>query len=278
MQVTLSRPNLDSIQREAARARRFMERSESARREALGYHDARFFSKLAYQEALVAQVGLLEGVPARQTRAALAEAGQDFATALELGYLTDVVEISNWFYRALAIGETSAAHFFAAVPASAFEFGPPFARLQFLWGSALFRGEEGRAIKYLEVLYGLCFEEISEAKNEEEQWKLDLAQSGYTLMNAISHRDVGAFTLGLNRRAELWRMIPPEGIRYERYQPFDLIALGYCRLACLCGIPIPSAAPSSIPIVLLDAMDSVPEAQNGPEGDEDGTHTMIANK
>ena len=175
----------------------------------------------------------------------------DFVTALELGYPTESVEINNWFYRSLVVNEHSLAHFLSALPDAVWPHGPPLPRTQARWGFAVFRGQEDRARAILEYLYGLCFEAGEPPTDEIDQQKLELHKNLYSLMEAISKKDSASATTSLHKRMELRPIVPPEGTRYESFQPLDLIGLGLCRLARLRGMTV-KIDHSSLPLALLD--------------------------
>jgi len=218
---------LKAIGHEAGRAARFVSHCELAHDDAVRCGDAKFFARLAYQKAFLGQVSFIDGLPAVRAADLLWQALRDFLTALDFGYLTDADEVNNWFYRALLLNDFSAAHFLAALPVKWWWAGRVFARYQVSFGFSLLRGEEQRAAKVLEFLYGWCFESGSEPA---ESIGAKQQQNAYRLMEAIYRKEPCHIHSCLSERAELRSVIPPEGQRYELLQPLDLVALGLVRL------------------------------------------------
>jgi len=226
----LAKSELAAIEREASRADRFVRLCEQAQKEALRYRDAKFFTKLAYQRAFLSQVRYIEGINTSQAVDLLRQAVQDFVTGVELGYLSEALEINNWFYRSLVVCDLSLAHFLAALPDRVWPYGEDFPRFQAFWGFFQLRGEKEKARQMLEVLYGLCFEVDDEpAIDEEERRERQLQENSYHLMQAIFKRESSAANTRLHERARLRPIIPAEGTRHELFQPLDLLGLGLCR-------------------------------------------------
>jgi hypothetical protein len=239
------------IEREASRADRFVRQCELARKYALGYKDAKFFAKLAYQSAFLSQVRYIQGTLSDQVIDSLRLAVQDFIIGFELGYPTEAIEVNNWFYRSLVVNDLSSSHFLAALPDELWPYGDEFPRFQARWGFAQFRGQKEQALQTLQFLDGLCFESDDElVTNEEEQLMRQLQINSYHLMKAVSEKDSSALIAYLQERARLRPIIPAEGTRYEPFQPLDLIGLGLCRLAIKSGITI-NIEVSSLPMDLL---------------------------
>src|SRR5262249_52574261 len=234
---------IEAIEREAMRAERFVRHGEQAREHALAYGDGKFFATLAYQSAFLSQVRCLQTGFTDQAVLSLRCALKDFLFALELGYSTEAVEITNWFYRSLVVNDQDAAHFLASLPTRVWPYGDDFARKQAAWGFALLRGERDRASDILEFLYGLCFE-TQEPPIEGRLPARQIQENSYKLMLAISEENSSSTTACLRERIKLRPMVPLEGTRYELFQPLDLIGLGYCRLARMCGITVNVEDPS----------------------------------
>ena len=247
----INQSELAAIEREEVRADHFVLQCELARKQALVYRDAKFFAKLAYQRAFLSQVWYIQGVSVSQVIDSLWQAVRDFATHLELGCPTEAMEVNNWFYRSLVVNDASLSHFLAALPDDIWPYGDEFPRFQAYWGFAQLRGQKERASKLLEVLFGLCFETDDEPeKTEKEQQKRQLQENLYHVMHAISTEDVYSAAMYLRERAQLRPIIPPEGTRYELFQPLDLLGLGLCGIAKLNGMDININEPS-LPMVLL---------------------------
>ncbi len=253
--ASLHDPNWEAFDREAVRADRFLSHAEPARKQALWYGDAKFFAKVAYQKAFLTQVRYLRGIQPEEAVFSLRQAVCAFATALELGYPTEAVEINNWFYRSLVVNDNSLAQFLVALPGEIWPYGDAFPRWVACWGFALFRGQNQRASQILELLYGLCFEADGPPKDGEEQQARQLQENSYYLMEAILKQDSSSATTFLHKRIELRPIVPPEGTRYELFHPLDLIGLGFCRLARMRGMTVKIAHPS-LPLALLDAATS----------------------
>jgi hypothetical protein len=200
----------------------------------------------AYEAAFLSQVRYIQNFDAKQAISLLAQAVRDFASALELGYPTEAIEVNNWFYRSLVVNDDSLAHFFAALPKHVWPYGDAFPRFQAFFGFALFRGQDEQVSEILDFLHGLCAEVDQLAAESEEQQK-----NCYYLMKAVFEQDSFAATSCLQKRTELRPIVPPEGTRYERFQPVDLIGLGICRLARLRGMTVNIDHPS-LPLALLD--------------------------
>lgn len=240
------------IEREASRADRFVRRCELARKYALGYRDANFFAKLAYQRAFLSQVRYIQGTLSNQVIDSLRQALQDFIIGFELGYPSEAIEVNNWFYRSLVVNDLSLSHFLAALPDELWPYGDAFPRFQAHWGFAQLRGQKEQASQVLELLYGLCFESADElVPNEKEQQMRQLQENSYHLMRAIFVKDSSSLITYLHERAQLRPIIPVEGTRYELFQPLDLLGLGLCRLADLGGMAINIKEPL-LPMALLE--------------------------
>jgi hypothetical protein len=239
------------IEREALRADRFVHQCESARKYALGYKDANFFVKLAYQRAFLSQVRYIQGTLSDQVIDSLRQAVQDFIIGFELGYPAEAMEINNWFYRSLVVNDLSSSHFLAALPDELWPYGDEFPRFQARWGFAQLLGQKEQASQMLQSLDSLCLEYDDElATNEDEQRMRKLHVNSYHSMQAVFEKDSSSLIAYLQERAELRPIIPAEGTRYELFQPLDLIGLGLCRLAIIGGISCDIEVPS-LPMALL---------------------------
>jgi hypothetical protein len=242
---------LTMIEREALRADRFVGKCELVRGYALEYKDANFFAKLAYQRAFLSQVRCIQSALPNQIIDSLKQAVQDFVTGFELGYPTEAIEVSNWFYRSLVVNDLSLSHFLAALPDELWPYGDAFSRFQAHWGFAQLRGQREQASHALERLYGVCFESDEEMISDENGRRMrQLLKNSYHLMHAIFMKDSDSVITALHERTRLRSIIPAEGTRYELFQPLDLLGLGLCRLAILSGIAINIEVPS-LPMALL---------------------------
>lgn len=239
------------MEQEAARADRFLRQCELARKQALVFKDCKFYANVAYERAFLSQVWHIQGVSASQVIVSLRQAVCDFITALEFGYPTQSVEINNWFYRSLVVNDPSLSHFLAALPAEVWPYGVAFPRFQAYWGFAQLRRQNEDATKCLDFLYGLCFESDDEPEETEEEQQIQrLEENLYHIMHAISTKDTYSAVMYLRERVQLRPIIPPEGTRYELFQPLDLLGLGLCGIAKLNGMDININEPS-LPMVLL---------------------------
>ncbi len=247
----IEQSELAGIKREALRADRFVRQCELARKQAFVYRDGKFFANLAYQRAFLSQVWQIQGVPASQIVFSLRQAVRDFITGLELGYPTEAIEVNNWFYRSLVVNDLSLSHFLAALPDDLWFYGDEFPRFQAYWGFAQLRRQNEEATKFLDFLYGLCFESDDEPEETEEERQIQRVEENlYHIMHAISTKDAYSAAMYLRERAQLRPIIPSEGTRYELFQPLDLLGLGLCSIANLKGMDININEPS-LPIVLL---------------------------
>jgi hypothetical protein len=245
----------EQIEQETARADRFVRGGILAQNRAHQYSDCRFFAQLAYQRAFLAQVRYLRDARADGAILSMKTALREFVCALEMGYATEASEVSNWFYRAAVINDCSIAQFLAALPDRVWPHGDTFSRYQALWGFALFRGQEGRAreiVEYLSDLYTAADESLA---GEKGHGKLRLMMNACNIMKSILERDWRPAESHLAGRMELRSLVPLEGTRYERFQPLDLVGLGFCRLARQRGSPT-RISHSRLPFSLLDTADA----------------------
>lgn len=247
----IEKSTLVLIEYEANRANRFISQCEIARKQAFEFKDAKFFVGLAYQRAFLSQVCYLQGASTDLIIDLLRQAVSDFLIGLELGYPTEAIEINNWFYRSLVANDNSLSHFLASLPAEVWSYGETFPRFQAYWGFAQLRRQPDEAMKCLDFLYGWCFESGDDPEeNEEDQQINQLEQNGYHIMHAIFTRDTDSAVQYLHERSRLRPIIPPEGTRYELFQPLDLLGLGLCAIAKHSGLSINLNEPS-IPLILL---------------------------
>src|SRR5262249_1376750 len=152
--------------------------------------DAKFFANLAYQTAFLSQACFLRDLQPDRAVHSLQHAASDFATALELGYPTESVEICTWFYRSLVANDNSLAHFIAALPWRVWTHGFTFPRTIAGWGFAVLRGQGHRVAAILELLYGLCFEvDEPPPTDENAHQQHELQKNLYSLIEAISKQD-----------------------------------------------------------------------------------------
>jgi hypothetical protein len=248
----IEQSELAVVEREASRVDRFVHQCELVRKYALGYKDANFFTKLAYQRAFLSQVRYIQGALSSQVIDSLRQALQDFIIGFEFGYPTEAIEINNWFYRSLVVNDLSLTHFLAALPDELWPYGDAFPRFQAHWGFGQLRGQKERALQVLEVLYGLLSGSDDEpVPNEEEQQVRQLQKNSYHLMQAICVKDASSLITYLHERVRLRPIMPVEGARYELFQPLDLLGLGLCRLANLGGMTVNIEEPS-LPMALLE--------------------------
>lgn len=242
-----------AIKREASRSDRFVSQCELARKQGFIFRDGKFFANLGYQRAFLSQFRYIQGeLTPSKFLTSLQQAVSDFIIGLELGYPTEAIEINNWFYRSLVVDDLSLTHFLASLPAEVWPYGETFPRFQAYWGFAQLRRQPDEAMKCLDFLHGWCFESDDDPEETEEDLQIrQLEQNGYHIMHAISTKDTDSAVKYLRERSQLRPIIPPEGTRYELFQPLDLLGLGLCAIAKLGGMSINLNEPS-IPLILLE--------------------------
>jgi hypothetical protein len=237
--------------REALRAEHFISQCEKARKQAFVYKDGKFFANFAYQRAFLSQVRYLQGDSPSEFLVSLRQALSDFITGLELGYPTEANEINNWYFRSLLVNDFSLSHFLAALPNDIWHYGDEFPRFQAYWCFAQLRRQPNEAKKCLDFLYGWCFESDDDPEETEEDQQIkQLEQNCYHIMHSISMKDTDSAVKYMQERCRLRPIIPPEGTRYELFQPLDLLGLGLCRIAMLNGLIVKVNEPS-LPMELI---------------------------
>ncbi len=199
--------------------------------EARRYGDGRGLARLAADGAALGGLDYLEGAPAEQAAARLRDALLDFTDALRAGYLAESDEVRDFFFRALAVGDLSSAHFLAALPESAWWPGHVLARFQALGGFALMRGEDRKAARLIDFLLGRTLE--TPLPEDLRDRRLEIENTA-RLLEALLGRRAPEFRRHLEDRLRFWPEAPapgPEAI-------VDLRALGLCRLARQRGMAV----------------------------------------